>query len=473
VTTAADAPAGKRAPSRFRSDSSARFLPDQVWVPALVAAVLALAFVGALLVRAGGDVSLLVHAGPPWSDDAGSRGSLTVQPAEDAFDGQFFYRIGVEPWSTDETVDGVTFDLPALRNARWGYGALAYVASGGNPDLVPWALVGLNVAAAAAVGAVGGGLARSSGRHAAWGLLLVLWPGFAYSLSLDTSELVASAFVLGGLLAVRHRRWAAAVAAFTAAVLTRDTTAVIPFGIAAAGAWTWWSTTRRDPGQGGSPAGVVASGDATDGDATGSVAIGDGYEERERRPDDDRIGPLVPEPIDRGGAQGGGAYPAPGPLLIAGLFPLVAFGGWQLLQRARFGELPLTSSGDNNLSLPLGGLATELGSLLPPGGTDEAFRLLSALGLVALLGAAAWCWGRSTAPLAERLAWLPAVAVVVMLNAYLWSGATAFMRAATEAGLLSILVILGSGRRALITLAAGGLGVLWTLTALGQLTRLG
>jgi LDH2 family malate/lactate/ureidoglycolate dehydrogenase len=83
------------------------------------------------------------------------------------------------------------------------------------------------------------------------------------------------------------------------------------------------------------------------------------------------------------------------------------------------------------------------------------------------------CWGRSTAPLAERLAWLPAVAVVVVLNAYLWSGATAFMRAATEAGLLSILVILGSGRRAMLTLAGVGLGALWTLTALGQLTRLG
>ena len=40
---------------------------------------------------------------------------------------------------------------------------------------------------------VGGGLARSAGRHAAWGALFVLWPGFAYSLSLDTSELLAGA----------------------------------------------------------------------------------------------------------------------------------------------------------------------------------------------------------------------------------------------------------------------------------------
>jgi hypothetical protein len=161
-------------------------------------------------------------------------------------------------------------------------------------------------------------------------------------------------------------------------------------------------------------------------------------------------------------------------MAVVGAVPLVAFGGWQLLQRTRFGELPLTSSGDNNLSLPLGGLIEEVGSLLPPGGGDEVFRLLSVIGLLALLGAAAWCWHRSAAPLAVQLAWLPSVAVVVLLNAYLWSGATAFMRAATEAGLVSILVLLGSRRhRLVLPLAALGLAGLWALTAVAQLTKVG
>src|SRR5690606_23268471 len=79
---------------------------------------------------------------------------------------------------------------------------------------------------------------RSSGRHAAWGLLFALWPGFAYSLSMDTSELTASAFVLGGLLATRRRWWAAAALSLSAAAITRDTTIVVAAGVAAAGAWT-------------------------------------------------------------------------------------------------------------------------------------------------------------------------------------------------------------------------------------------
>jgi hypothetical protein len=414
-------------------------LPDRIWLPGLAGLVLALLFVGALLVRADGDPSRLVHAGAPCTTveslpplpscdanvddpgpaeaigDDGARGSLTVQGADQAFDGQFFYRIGVAPWSTEGRVAGVQNDLPSLRNARWGYGAAAWVVSGGDPDLVPWALIAINVAAAFAVGAVGGGLARSAGRHAAWGALFVLWPGFAYSLSLDTSELMAAALVLGGLLALRHQRWVLTGAVLTAAVLTRDTTTVVPFAVALAGGIAW--ARRR----------------------------------------------TTPSP-DRAAL----------PQLAAGLVPLAAFGGWQLLQRARFGSLPLTSSGDNNLSAPLGGFVEQLAKVIVPGDSAEALRLVSMVGLVALVAAAAWsvARARAIAPTAEQLAWLGAVAVVVLLNAYLWSGATAFLRASTEAGLLSILLLLQFATLRVRSLVALGLSGLWAGTALAQLTKL-
>jgi hypothetical protein len=427
-------------------------VPDRLWVPTVGGLVLALLFLVALLARAGGDVSLLVHAAPPWTDPAKARPSLTVQPAEDGFDGQFFYRLGVAPWSTEETVAGVTNDLPALRNARWGYGALAWVASIGDPDLVPWSLVGLNLVAAAALGAMGGGLARSSGRHAAWGLLFVLWPGFAYSLSMDTSELVATTFALGGLLALRHRRWLPAGALLAAAVLTRDTALVVPAGVAAGGL-AWMLFTRS----GGSDGAAARAGDGLRTVAAGATGV-------------------------------------------------VVFGAWQLVQRARFGELPLTSSGDNNLSAPFAGLVDQVLAAVPPEGSEDVFRLLCMAGVVALVAAAAVAQRTSwaarhgdgapdgatqadaardaalaptrtgAAALGESAAWCLAVAVVVLLNAYLWSGATAFMRATTEAGVLSVLVLLGHRSRGadrLLTMAGIGLASLWALTAVAQLTKLG
>lgn len=397
-------------------------------VPALAGLLLALGLVAVLLARAGGDASMLVHAGPPWTSNDGAPASLTVQDADRAFDGQFFYRLGVAPWSTDETVAGVTFDLPSLRNARWGYGALAWMTSGGNTDLVPWSLLALNLGAAAAVGALGGAFAHAVGRHRAWGLLFVLWPGFAYSLSLDTSELVATVFVLAGLLAARRHRWLATGAALSGAILVRDTTAVVPFGFMLAG-------LLRAPG-------------------------------RPREPDDP-------------GASGG--------LVTAGLVPLAVFGAWQLLQRARFGALPLTSSGDNNLSAPLTGFVRLLRDVAEDPDPENLFRALFAVGVLALIGLAAFLLRRSATSPGEHLAWFTSVIVVLLLNAYLWSGATAFMRAATEAGVLSIASLLAVRRPAsaptssitsrvaprLLPLLATALGAGWALTAGVQIGKLG
>lgn len=400
-------------------------VPDRWWVPGVGALLLAVAFVAVLLVRAGGDPSILVHAGPPWTHADEAPASLTVQAADQAYDGQFFYRLGVSPWSTERIVGGVENDLPSLRNARWGFGALAWVTSGGDADLVPWALIALNLAAAFAVGALGGAFAGTSGRHAAWGLLFFLWPGFAYSLSLDTSELVASAFVLAGLLAARKRRASIATAALIAAVLTRDTTAVVPFGFAIAGAWSM----------------------------LGLGAV-------ERAGSDVGLSPgRVPAPMS--GVRA----------LATGAVPLAVFVVWQLVQRSRFGSLPLTSSGDNNLSGPLVGFAQEVGRLLPPGSGEEAFRLLFALGLVGLLVLGAWCVC-SRAPRPERVAWVAAAGVVVLLSKVLWVGATAFMRAGTELGLMTTVVVLGTETRLPRRLLAVGFTAGWLLTVVAQVTKI-
>ena len=372
---------------------------------ALVSGVLALLVIAALLIRDHGDASRIVHAGPPWTSSATAPSSLTVVPADKAYDGQFFYRIGVSPFSTAKEVSGVTFDLPALRNARWLSGALAWVLSAGQRDAVPWTLLLINLLAAIALGAVGGALARSSGRHAAWGLLLALYPGYAYTLTLDTSELLAGALVLGGLYAGRRRRWPLAAGLMILAVLARDTTFAIPAGLAAGG---FIQLVRKKPGA---------------------------------------LGPL-----------------------LAGGSAVVAFAGWEAIQRARFGAWPFAQSRKNNLSGPLVGLAKELGKDLPPHGGAAAFRLLSIVILLGVVVVAAIALRNTTIPFAERIAWVPAVFVVVTLNAFLWSGATAFMRAGSEAYLLSTLVILGNKGKYAAYVAIPVVG-LWVLTIGSQVAK--
>jgi hypothetical protein len=388
-------------------------LPDRIWVPAAAALALAVLFAGALLVRADGDASLLVRAAPPWTSSETARSSLTVQAADRGFDGQFFYRVGIAPLATAERVEGVAFDLPALRASRIGYGALAWAASFGDPDLVPWSLLGINVLAAGALGAAGGILARRLGRHAAWGATLALWPGFAYTLSLDTAELVASALAMGGLAAVAHRRWAPAAALLAAAALTRETAVVYAAAVA--------------------------------------------------------LGGLVEARRDRSGA---GLERAGVRQALAGLVAVDAFIVWQAVVWLRFDQLAVGSSGgSNNLGPPFAGLVTELGRSLPPSSGEELYRLACIVGLATLLAVAAATWRTTAAPLHVRLALLPTAALVLLLNDYQWSGATAFLRGTTEAGLLATLVVLGAGRQVLHRLLAAGSGIGWAASAAAQLSK--
>lgn len=373
--------------------------------PALVTGILTALILAILLVRDHGNASRIVHAGPPWTSARTAPHSLAIRPADQAYDGQFYYRLGVAPFSTAKTVSGVTFDLAALRNVRWLSGGLAWVLSGGRRTAVPWALLVINFVSAIALGAAAGALARSSGRHAAWGLLLALYPGYAYTLTLDTSELLAGALLLAGLYAGRRQRWAPAAVLLALAVLARDTTVAIPAGLAAGGAYL---LLRRRPGG---------------------------------------LGPL-----------------------LAGVTGLLVYAGWQVLQRVRFHAWPFAQSRKNNLSGPLVGLAKELSKEVPPHGGAAAFRLLSLVILLGVILVGALAQRGTTIPLAERVAWIPAVVVVLTLNAFLWSGATAFMRAGTEGYLLSVLVILGNRARYALYVAAPVL-ILWALTVGSQLAK--
>jgi len=368
-------------------------VPDHVWLSTIFAATAVVLLTGVLLVRTGFDPSRLVRAAPSWTDPANTLPSLTVLPHEYEFDGQFFYRLAVAPFSNAASVAGVTFDLPALRGSRWGFGLAGYLLSAGQPALVPWSLLVVNAGCLVLLAVIGGGFARSSGRHALWGLLLPLWPGFAYTLTLDTAELLTSVFLMGSLLAARRRAfvWTAVLA--SAAAVTRETAVVGAVGLVVAG--------------------LVA---------------------RARLSDD----------TDRRSANG---------LWVAGLVALSVFclsqlGGWLL-----FGQLPLGSSTGNNAGLPLVGLFAALVDSTQPVSAGNALRLVSLLLVMWMMVAGAIVLRSSSAALAEKVTWVAAVAVVAVLNGNPLVNAPSLMRAATEAGLLTVVLLLGSRSRLLLPTA--------------------
>jgi hypothetical protein len=394
--------------------TTAKHQPVRVWdqyqlwrilnrplAPAIIAGLYGMIFAAFLLWASAGDPSKLVHAAEPYTDVRAAPPSLSVSSVNQGFDGQFYYRMAVSPFSTASEAGGVRFDIGPYRQQRIGYPLLVWSASGGDRDLVPWAMLGVNLVGLAALGAIGGAIARDSGRHALLGLLFAAYPGFVYTLGFDLAEIMASTLLLSGVICLRRGQALPTALLWTLAALTRETTVVVPIGMALA--WAWQAFRGRS-----------------------------------------------------------GRMPISG--LIASLIPLMAAAAWQVYLHHAWGHFGFESGRENNLRFPFAGLFAERTAFSPISGAG-LFRLVSLGFIMLVITIGLLVVRRSSAPLHEKIALVLATVVLTLLSGYVWAGATSFMRAGTEAYLLSSLVIVSAHRWRMMWLLCLPVVGVWALTA--------
>ena len=227
--------------STSEEDRSLRQSPPSLWsrlnrplVPGVIAFLGWLAFALARWqIWAKGHLSLFIMAGHVYTHRAQlPRGLLLVPSA--GYDGQFYYRLALDPANWHATAFGITMDQ-SYRYTRIGYPLLAWIFSLGQHQLVPVVLVALNLLGVAAMALLGGIFARESGRHALWGLAFAAYFGLVISVGRDTAEPLAEACMLGGLLAYRRGTtpmYLLATALFTYGAITRETILYAPAAIA-------------------------------------------------------------------------------------------------------------------------------------------------------------------------------------------------------------------------------------------------
>jgi hypothetical protein len=187
-------------------------------------------------------VGALIHVGSRFVSPTSSLGNVPVIADSDGYDGQFFYRLALDPLYQDVALSP-RLGSPAYRQQRILYPVLAWALSLGNKDLVPAILVGINLASLCFLAWLGAEYAARSGRSPAWGLVLSLYPGFLFSFLHDLPEPMAASFLLAGLLAIRAHRPLLACAALTLAILTRETVVVTAMAIWAV--WLWRAAGRN------------------------------------------------------------------------------------------------------------------------------------------------------------------------------------------------------------------------------------
>jgi hypothetical protein len=218
---------------------------DRPALAALLAFAGWLVFVVARLAGwADGKVSLFIAAGTRYSH-AAQMFPKVAHVKGTGYDGQFYYRFAFDPFDWHRTAYGITVDHP-YRYTRIGYSVAVWLLSaGGHGRLLPVLLVLVNLLAVAAMAWLGGLLARESGRHALWGLLFAAYFGLVVSVGRDTSEPLADACLLGGLLAYRHRRFVLAALLVSYAVFTNEPVLVLPVVLALTRLWQMFLRRAR------------------------------------------------------------------------------------------------------------------------------------------------------------------------------------------------------------------------------------
>ncbi len=224
---ASGAPAGASVPP----SRSLAFRTNRPAVAALIATLAAIAFTLARWQTwAHGHISRFILVGRHFATPSQLPHGMPVAKTY-GYDGQFFYRLALNPLNFHHTAYGITMDRP-YRYMRIGYPTLTWLVSAGQHSLVPVILVVVNIAAVGALGYLGALFAAQGGRHALAGLLIPGYFGLLTSLSRDTAEPLAAVLLLAGLLAVRSRRPVLAAALLAYGALTRETVMVAVAAIA-------------------------------------------------------------------------------------------------------------------------------------------------------------------------------------------------------------------------------------------------
>jgi hypothetical protein len=328
-----------------------------------------------------------VLAGSNYVHRTAANSNVRIQGGN-GYDGQFYYRLALNPFDLARNAYGVHLDSLS-RVERMGYPFLAWVVSLGHHAEVPLALVIVNVIACSVVALAGGMLAQSAGRHALWGLAFAGYWGYLWTLGRDLTELTAAAFLMLGFAALLRRAPFLAAAAFLGAVVSKETSVLLIGLLALSTICLRWQ---------GRPTLLSPAAPA-------------------------RWSNLRPQRSD-----------------VAYLVPLAGFVAWEGVLLAATGKLPIFKSGGENLGPPFLGLYRGLvhyAHLFP----DRASLFwLGELGLLAVvaLGAAI---SLRTAPFEFRVLWGFSVLLALSTATGIWLGDVGF-RSLDDTYLMSWVVLL-------------------------------
>jgi hypothetical protein len=153
------------------------------------------------------------------------------------YDGQFYFRLALDPFTDQRKAYGISLDAPVVRQQRILLPFFTWLIARGDLEITPPVMMAINLGAVAGCAFVTGLLLIGFGISAWYGLLFALYPGFAVSAGRYLTEPLALFLILSSLLMLVHRKNLVAAILLSLAVLARETATLV----VAAGFFTWLS----------------------------------------------------------------------------------------------------------------------------------------------------------------------------------------------------------------------------------------
>jgi len=195
---------------------------DSSWFSLLVTAILYLALLLTQLQEYDYNFSFFIQAGDTFVDANYTPNNILVFPNSYGYDGQFYYRLALKPFTAAKTDYGITLDSPHYRQQRIIYPLIVWIASVFLPISVPAALVLVNYTGLCFLGWIGGKFAQSLQRHALWGVVFALHPGFILVMLRDLNEITEVCFLLAALTCLRLNMRKTTFIYLTFAILAKE-----------------------------------------------------------------------------------------------------------------------------------------------------------------------------------------------------------------------------------------------------------
>ncbi|MFA6255099.1 MAG: hypothetical protein WC675_03655 [Patescibacteria group bacterium] len=216
------------------------------WAVFILTAIFYGFFISLQLINNNYDFSRFVVAGDKFSDVKEVFPNLTVEKNSWGYDGQFYYRLALNPFTKNQTEYGVRLDLPALRQQRIAYPLVVWLLSFSQPALVPIFLLIVNYLALCTIGWLAGKVLQLFNVNALWGIFLSFYPGFLFTLSRDLTEILAVFFLLASLFFYKTNKYFFLSLALIFTVLTRETNFIFLIALFVASLYLYWSKKERN-----------------------------------------------------------------------------------------------------------------------------------------------------------------------------------------------------------------------------------